>query len=71
VRLLGVKISNFANIPVESSQQNLFLFPQENTREIQKKNKIESVLDSLQNEFGSSITRASRLRHGNKYHEDE
>ena len=71
VRLLGVKISNFTNIPVESSQQNLFLFPHENTREIQKKNKIESVLDALQNEFGSCVTRASRIHHGNKKHEDE
>ncbi len=60
VRLLGVRISNLCK-EEEIAQTEHLLFESDSRKELQKKKKIESVLDRLRNKFGKQVTRASLM----------
>ncbi len=61
VRLIGVRISNLCKEGEAILQTGYLPFESDSVKEIQKKKKIESVLDTLQNEFGRQVMRASLM----------
>lgn len=71
VRLLGVRISNLSEEGEDILQAGCLLFESDGTKELQKKKKIESVLDRLRNEFGKRVTRASLIDTEARQGEDE
>ncbi|MCX7678163.1 MAG: DNA polymerase IV [Spirochaetes bacterium] len=61
IRLLGVKISNLCDSH-SIQESNSMLFDITDSKEQQKKIKIEELFDSLKNRFGDCISKASLLR---------
>ncbi len=70
VRLLGVRISNLCK-GEETLQTEYLPFESDSIKELQKKKKIESVLDKLRSKFGRRITRASLIDTESRKEEDE